>query len=232
MTASGCQNYSNNSIWPVQGWVCPPPGWESNDILKEPAFVWEHRGTFSVSLPPHTSNGVFSVAEAGCRDGGREGWMDPPSTITFISHLLRCEEDASQLRQINWGLFSYEMQTEGKVITMTFLTSLKPFLHLLLGPSGLFSSLSVTNKYLIAARCCHTTLTRLQPTWRVTVTAVKVLLRSFHKRTFRTFFRGFLSAVHKHCLVSYSCCFFRIFSCQQSPLLHFKYDPETFHNLD
>lgn len=104
----------------------------------------------------------------------------PPSTIIFISHLLRCEEDASELGEINRGSFSYETQTEGKVITMTFLTSLKPFLHLLVAPGGLFSSLRVTNKYLKDTRCCYTTR-------RVTVTVVKVLLRSFHKRTFRSF---------------------------------------------
>lgn len=142
MIASRLQTYFNNLIWPFQGKVCPPPGWESNDILKEPASIWKHRERFSVSLPPHTSNGVFSVAEAGCSNGGREGGkrrMDgSPSTITFISHLLCCEEDASELCKINWGLFSYKTQTEGKVITMTFLTSLKPFLHLLVGPSGLF----------------------------------------------------------------------------------------------
>ena len=66
-------------------------------------------------------------------------------------------EDASELCQINGGLFSfsYEMQFEGKVITMTFLPSLKPFLPLLMAPSGLFSPFNVTNKHLIVVRCCH-----------------------------------------------------------------------------
>lgn len=149
---------------------------------KEPAFVWKHRGAFSVSLPPRTSNGVFSVAQAGCfaaMEGGKDGWMDPPllSTITFISHLLRCEEDASEHCKINWGLFSYEPQTEGKAITMTFLTSLETFLHLLVGPSGLFSSLRVTNKYLMDAR--SRTAAGLQPTWRVTA-QIFIKKRSFH----------------------------------------------------
>lgn len=173
MTASRQQTYFNNKIWPVQGWMCLPPGWESNDIC----FCLEaQRNVFCLPASSHIkwrlfcSRGRLQI----WREGRRERRMDgSPSTITFISHLRRCEEDASQLCEINWGLFSYEMQTEGKVITMTFLTSLKSFLHLLVGPSGLFSSLSVTNKYLIAVRCCHTTLTRLQPTWRVTVTAVE-----------------------------------------------------------
>ena len=167
---SRLQTYFNKSMSQVQGRVCPPPGQESNDILKELAFVWKHReNVFCLPASSHIKCSLF------CNSGRsqqrwREGRMDgSPSTITFISHLLHCEEDASELCKINWGLFSYEMQTEGKVITMTFLTSLKPFLHLLVGPSGLFSSLPVTNKYLIDVR--RGTAAGLQPTWRVTVTS-------------------------------------------------------------
>lgn len=68
------------------------------------------------------------------------------------------------------------------MITMTFRTSLKSFLHLLVGPSGLFSSLSVTNKYLIDVQHCQTmmccTVLGLQPTWKVTVTVVKLKVLS------------------------------------------------------
>lgn len=66
------------------------------------------------------------------------------------------------------------------MITMTFRTSLKSFLHLLVGPSGLFSSLSVTNKYLIDVQHCLMCCAALglQPTWKVTVTVVKLKVLS------------------------------------------------------
>lgn len=96
-------------------------------------FVWKHGETFSASS--HIKCSLF--CSRGRLQQRREGRMDEsPTTITFISRLHRCE-DASDPCQINWGLFSYETQTEGKVITMTFLTSLKQFLHLLVGPRGL-----------------------------------------------------------------------------------------------
>ncbi len=61
------------------------------------------------------------------------------------------------------------------MITMTFLTSLKQFLHLLVGPNGLFSSLRVTNKYLIDGWCCAAA--GLQPTRSVIVAVfIKKLL--------------------------------------------------------
>lgn len=156
--------------------------------FEKPAFVWKPREMFSVSLPPQKSNG-FSFCSRGMkggseewRKGGKEGkgWMDSfqPSPLSAIFSSVK--EDASELCKINWGLFSYEMQTEGKVITMTFRTSLKSFLHLLVGPSGLFSSLSVTNKYLIDVQHCLMCCTALglQPTWKVTVTVVKLKVLS------------------------------------------------------
>lgn len=130
---------------------------------------------------------LFAAEEwrEGARNEGRggkegKGWMDSfqPSPLSAIFSSVK--EDASELCKINWGLFSYEMQTEGKVITMTFRTSLKSFLHLLVGPSGLFSSLSVTNKYLIDVQHCLMCCTALglQPTWKVTVTVVKLKVLS------------------------------------------------------
>lgn len=79
MIASRLRTYFNNLLWPVQGRVHPPPGWESNDILKESAFVWKHRETFSVSLPPRTSNGVLFCSRGRLRqgrEGGKEGEKD------------------------------------------------------------------------------------------------------------------------------------------------------------
>lgn len=227
MLASRLQTYFNNSIWPVHGRVCLPPGRESNDILKEPAFVWKHREMFPVSLPPpHTSNGVFSLAEAGCSDGGREGGKEGrrDGWIPLNHHLY-------QPSPLLWEGCLRAQQNKLRVIFLwdagwgegdndDFSHVIKDVLHLLVGPSGLFSSLRVTNKYLIDVRCYHTlccTAAGLQPTCRVTVTVIKLLLRSFHKRTFRTFFRGFLSAVSQHCLVSssfVSCSCFRVSSCQ------------------
>lgn len=165
---------------------------EAVAFWKKPAFVWKPREMFSVSLPPQKSNG-FSFCSRGSleewREGARnegrgekegKGWMDSfqPSPLSAIFSSVK--EDASELCKINWGLFSYEMQTEGKVITMTFRTSLKSFLHLLVGPSGLFSSLSVTNKYLIDVQHCLMCCTALglQPTWKVTVTVVKLRVLS------------------------------------------------------
>lgn len=99
---------------------------------KELTFVWKHGETFSASSHIKWS----LLCSRGRLQQRTEGRMDEsPTTITFISHRHRCEEDASDPCQINWGLFSYETQTEGKVIT--FLTSSKQFLHLLVGPSGL-----------------------------------------------------------------------------------------------
>lgn len=160
---------------------------EAVAFWKKPAFVWKPREMFSVSLPPQKSNG-FSFCSRGMK-GGSEEWrkggkrgkrMDSfqPSPLSAIFSSVK--EDASELCKINWGLFSYEMQTEGKVITMTFRTSLKSFLHLLVGPSGLFSSISVTNKYLIDVQHCLMCCTALglQPTWKVTVTVVKLKVLS------------------------------------------------------
>lgn len=173
--ASRLQTDFNDSTGPVQGGASAT--WLRKQWHFERAgFCLEAQGNvFRLPASSHIKWSLFCSRLQQWREGRMDG---SPSTITFISHLLRCEQDASELCKINWGLFSYETQTEGKVITMTFLTSLKPFLHLLVGPSRLFSSLRVTNKYLIDVRCCAAA--GLQPTWRFRKKHLRLSLDVFY----------------------------------------------------
>lgn len=166
--------------------------WHFEKEKKKPCFCLRaQRNVFLFPCLFKNQMDFLFAAEASWRNEGREevrkeekkkGWMNSfqPSPLSAIFSSVK--EDASELCKINWGLFSYEMQTEGKVITMTSLTSLKSFLHLLVGPSGLFSSLSVTNKYLIDVQHCQTMMCYialgLQPTRKVTVTVVKLKVLS------------------------------------------------------
>lgn len=217
--ASRLQTYFHISIWPVQGraervrHLAEKKQWRSERAgfcLKAQRNLF----FFCLSAFSHIKWSLF--CSRGCSDGGRERWMDPPSTVTFISHLLRCEEDTSEPREVNWGFFFLWDADWGEGDNDDFSHAIKAVFT----SAGLFPSLRATNKYLIVARRCEAA--DLQPTWRVTVTVsiTEHLGRSSHG-SYLQFPNVALSHLH---LSSWSC----FGSSPADSQRYFKYDPDLF----